>query len=205
MFGPGDLGFFERVAPLYDLVMPPASGTALADGLAHAERPIERLLDVGGGSGRAAAAITGPEVTVVDASPRMLGRARRVRGLDAMAGDASRLPVRDDAVDAVMIVDALHHFPDADATLAEVARVLAPGGVLVVREFDPTHPLGRAIELGEELVGMQSTFFSPDRLADDLAPHGFRPSVIERGFGYTVVGVRLDGSMSVGSMSVGSK
>ncbi len=190
MFGPGDLGFFERVAPLYDLVMPPASGEALADGLALAERPIDRLLDVGGGSGRAAAALTGPEITVVDASLGMLGRARRVRGLDALAGDATRLPVRDGSVDAVIIVDALHHLPDADAAFAEVARVLAPGGALVVSEFDPDHPLGRAIELGERAIGMQSTFFTPDELAERVAAHGLRPSVLNRGFGYTVVGVR---------------
>lgn len=191
MFGPGDVGFFDRIAPLYDLVMPPANGAALADGLERAERPIGRLLDVGGGSGRAAAAVTGPDVTVVDASRRMLRRARRGRGVDAMAGDARRLPVRDGAVDAAMIVDALHHFPDRDAAIADVARVLAPGGVLVVREFDPAHPLGRVLEAGEAVIGMESTFVEPDALAEELATHGFRSSVIDRGFGYTVAGVRL--------------
>lgn len=191
MFGPGDVGFFDRIAPLYDLVMPPASGEALADGLARAERPIDRLLDVGGGSGRAAAAVAGPEVTVVDASPGMLARARRRRSLSAVAGDAGRLPVRDDAVDAAMIVDALHHLPDRRAALSEAARVLAPGGVLVVREFDPAHPLGRVLKTGERLIRMDSTFVAPDALADELATHGFRASVIDRGFGYTVVGVRI--------------
>lgn len=191
MFGPGDVGFFDRIAPLYDLVMPPASGEALAAGLERAERPIDRLLDVGGGSGRAAAAISGPDVTVVDASHSMLRRARHARGLETMAGDAGRLPVRDDAVDAAMIVDALHHLPDHDAALVELARVLAPGGVLVVREFDPTHPLGRTLELGEHVIGMDSTFLAPDTLAETLATHGFRASVIDRGFGYTVVGIRL--------------
>ncbi len=191
MFGPGDVAFFDRVAPLYDLVMPPAGGAPLAAGFERAERSVDRLLDVGGGSGRAAAAITGPEVTVIDASRRMLRRARRGRGLDAIAGDAGRLPIRDGAVDAALIVDALHHFPDRETTLSEIARVLAPGGVLVVREFDPTHPLGRVLEASEHLIGMESTFVGPDSLAEELAPHGFRASVIDRGFGYTVVGVRL--------------
>ncbi len=191
MFGPGDVGFFDRIAPLYDLAMPPASGSLLAAGFAHAERPIDRLLDVGGGSGRAAAAIVGPEVTVVDASPGMLARARTRRGLSAIAADAGRLPIRDGVVDAAMIVDALHHLPDRDAALSEVSRVLAPGGVLVVREFDPGHPLGRVLEAGEHLIGMDSAFMSPDALADELGAHGFRASVIDRGFGYTVVGVRL--------------
>ncbi|MFC6754893.1 methyltransferase type 11, partial [Halorubrum tibetense] len=53
MHGVGDVRFFDRVAPLYDRVMPAADGSVLAAGLDRAERPIDRLLDVGGGSGRA--------------------------------------------------------------------------------------------------------------------------------------------------------
>ena len=190
MHGLGDVRFFDRIAPLYDLVMPPASGEALAAGFDRAERPIDRLLDIGGGSGRAAAAVAGPETTVVDASPGMLTRARTRRGLSTVAGDAGRLPIRDDAVDAAMVVDALHHLPDRMATLEEAARVLAPGGVLVVREFDPTHPLGRALEAAEHAIGMRSVFVAPDDLADELFTAGFTPTVVDRGFGYTVAGVR---------------
>jgi len=51
MYGLGDVRFFDRIAPLYDRVMPPADGETLAAGLDHATRPIDRLLDIGGGSG----------------------------------------------------------------------------------------------------------------------------------------------------------
>jgi len=88
MYGLGDVRFFDRIAPLYDRVMPPADGETLAAGLDHATRPIDRLLDIGGGSGRAAAALTGPDITVVDASLGMLARAREHRGLSGVAGDA---------------------------------------------------------------------------------------------------------------------
>ena len=192
MYGVGDVRFFDRIAPLYDLVMPSASGPALAAGFDLAERPIDRLLDVGGGSGRAAAALTGPEITVVDVSMGMLARARAGRGLSAVAGDAGRLPFRDDAADAVVIVDAFHHLPDQGAALAEVARVLAPSGVLVIREFDPTHPLGRALVAGEHAIGMGSQFRTPDALATDLDAIGFDASIVDRGFGYTVAGVRRE-------------
>ncbi len=192
MYGVGDVRFFDRIAPLYDFVMPSASGRALAAGFERAERPIDRLLDVGGGSGRAAAALTGPEISVVDVSIGMLSRARTERGLSAVAGDAGRLPFRDDAVDAVVIVDAFHHLPDQGAALAEAARVLAPGGVLVIREFDPTHPLGRALAAGERAIGMGSQFRAPDALATDLDALGFDPAVVDRGFGYTISGVRRD-------------
>ncbi|GAA0527940.1 demethylmenaquinone methyltransferase / 2-methoxy-6-polyprenyl-1,4-benzoquinol methylase [Halorubrum aquaticum] len=192
MYGLGDVRFFDRIAPLYDLVMPSANGAALSAGFDRAERPIDRLLDVGGGSGRASAALTGPEITVVDVSSGMLRRARTARGLSAVVGDAGRLPFRDDGVDAAMVVDAFHHLPDREAALREAARVIAPGGVLVVREFDPTHPLGRLLVAGEHAIGMGSRFSTPDALADDMEAAGFDPAVVDRGFGYTVAGVRLD-------------
>ena len=189
MYGLGDVQFFDRIAPLYDRVMPPADGEALAAGLDHATRSIDRLLDVGGGSGRAAAALTGPEITVVDASIGMLARAREDRGLAGIAGDAGRLPLRDESVDAATIVDAFHHLPDQAAAIEEAARVLAPGGALVIREFDPAHPLGRVLVAGEHAIGMQSRFRTPGDLAAALADAGFDPRIVDRGFGYTVVGV----------------
>ncbi|WP_200530682.1 class I SAM-dependent methyltransferase [Halorubrum sp. LN27] len=190
MHGLGDVRFFDRIAPLYDRVMPPADGEALAAGLAHATRPIDRLLDVGGGSGRAAAALAGPEITVVDASVGMLTRAREHRDRAAVAGDAGRLPFRDGSVDAATVVDAFHHLPDQRAAIEEAARVIAPGGALVVREFDPAHPLGRALVASEHAVGMASRFRTPGDLADALADAGFDPRIVDRGFAYTVVGVR---------------
>ncbi|MFW5916863.1 MAG: class I SAM-dependent methyltransferase [Halorubrum sp.] len=190
MHGLGDVRLFDRMAPLYDLAMPPASGEALAAGLDHATRPIERLLDVGGGTGRAAAALTGPEIAVVDASLGMLRRARGTRGLSAVAGDAGRLPFRDASVDAVTVVDAFHHLPDQGAAVREAARVIAPGGAIVIREFDPAHPLGRALVAAEHAIGMASRFREPRDLAGALADAGFDPRIVDRGFGYTVVGVR---------------
>ena len=192
MHGLGDVRFFDLTAPLYDRVMPPANGEALAAGLDHATRPIARLLDVGGGSGRAAAALTGPEITVVDASLGMLSRARDGRGLSGVAGDAGRLPVRDASVDAVTIVDALHHLPDQEAAIREAARALAPGGALVVREFDPEHPLGRALVAAEHAIGMASRFRTPAALAAAFDDAGLDPRIVDRGFGYTVAGVKRE-------------
>lgn len=191
MFGPGDVAFFDRIARLYDLAMPSASRDALLDGLSRAERPVRHVLDVGGGSGRAAVALDGPgrEVTVADVSRGMLRRARG-RGLSCVRGDARRLPVADGAVDAVTIVDAFHHMPDQQTVLTEAARVLAPGGVLVVREFDPGTRLGRLVELSEAAVGMGSLFTGPDDLARAVEKAGLGAQVLDRGFGYTVVGVK---------------
>ncbi len=185
----GDVRPFDRLARLYDLGMPSADPAVLERGLRHATRDVERLLDVGGGTGRAARALDGPAATVVDPAPGMLRQARR-HGLAALQGDAARLPVRDRSVDAVLLVDALHHVGDQAGAVREARRVLRPGGVLVVREFDPETLLGRALVATEHLVGFASTFHGPDDLAADLAGAGLEPTVLDRGFGYTVVGRR---------------
>lgn len=194
MFGPGDVRFFDTIAGLYDRAMPPAGTADLQAGLAFAHRPLERVLDVGGGTGRAARALRprGIEPTVVDLSAGMLARARAV-GHPAIRADARALPVRDGAADAVVVTDALHHFPSPERALAECVRVLGPGGVLVVREFDPTTHRGRALASLEHVSGMNSRFFAPDDLADALADEGLRSYVVQPGFGYTVVGVKPSG------------
>lgn len=193
MFGTGDVRFFDLIARAYDVVMPTANAGALTAGLAHAERPIDRLLDLAGGTGRASASIRGPERVVVDASRGMVRQTRR-REFPGIRGDARRLPFQDDAFDAALLVDALHHVPDRAAVLREAKRVIAPGGVLVIRDFDPTHPLGRLLAVGEHAIGMDSLFYAPGELVGELSTAGFEPQTLDSGFGYTVVGVVPDGS-----------
>jgi SAM-dependent methyltransferase len=72
----------------------------------------------------------GCEVVMVDISPRMVELARQ-RGVEAEVGDAQNLPYPDAAFDCVIAAWMLFHLPDIDAGLAELARVLKPGGRLV--------------------------------------------------------------------------
>ncbi|WP_251328354.1 class I SAM-dependent methyltransferase [Haloplanus pelagicus] len=196
MHGPGDVRFFDRVARLYDRLAPTTDPEPLRAGLSRANRPVDRVLDLAGGTGRAARAVRvggreerPPESIVVDASEAMLRRAAD-RGTSAVRGDAGRLPVRDESVDAVVVLDALHHLPDPPDALAEVARVLRPGGVLVVREFDPGTLRGRALVAAERVVGFDSTFRTPDATARAVAAAGLETTVLDRGFAFTVVGTK---------------
>lgn len=185
---PGDRWFFDRVAPVYDLVMPPADPGPLQAGLELADVPVERVLDVGGGTGRAARVLDVPDRVVVDASRGML---RRVPpGLGRVLASATDLPVADGGADAVVIVDAFHHLPNHDRVLSEVYRVLRPGGVLVVRDFDRATVRGRLLQAAEYALGMESTFLTPAELEARLDAAGFEAERLGGGFTYTVAGRR---------------
>lgn len=181
-----DVWLFDRFARLYELGMPSADPEALESGFLHAERPIDRIVEVGGGTGRVAREV---DATVIDAARGMLLEGRR-HGVTGIQGDAGTLPLGDRSVDAVLVVDALHHFPARRAALREASRVLTPGGVLVVRDFDPTTLRGRGLVLAERLVGFDSRFWTPADLAAAMRNAGLKPETIERGFTYTVVGLK---------------
>jgi SAM-dependent methyltransferase len=96
-----------------------------------------KALDAACGTGRYAAHLVaqGHHVVGVDNSPEMLDRARaRVPRAEFCLGDLHRLPLADDAVDLVTCGLALTHVPDLAPAIAEVARVLRPGGQLVIAD-----------------------------------------------------------------------
>lgn len=100
---------------------------------AVAEVAPRRVLEVGGGPGELAARITaelGCEIVMVDSSERMVELAR-ARGVDALVGDVQELPFEDESFDCAVAAWMLFHVPDLDRGLAELARVLGPGGRLV--------------------------------------------------------------------------
>lgn len=181
-----DIASFDRFARVYDVVMWSADPATLVEGLELVDGSLDWVLDLGGGTGRAASAIES-DVVVLDAARGMVETARD-NGHDAVLGRVESLPIQSNVVDAVLIVDALHHFPSATSTLEAVYSVLRPGGVVVVREFDPETVRGRFLEFGEHLLGFDSRFYPSSTLADLVADSGFEPTILDEGFGYTVCG-----------------
>jgi SAM-dependent methyltransferase len=120
----------ERIAAWQGLTGPNPRELALE---AVAESRPGQVLEVGCGQGWASEWIKeelGAEVVAVDQSERMVELTRR-RGVDAHVGDVQELPFEDGSFDAALAAWVLYHVPDLDRGLAELARVLRPGGRLV--------------------------------------------------------------------------
>ncbi len=151
---------FDLIAPLYDRLIGPPDLERLREVLAVP--PGGRVLDAGGGTGRVATHLRdlAGEVVVLDRSAPMLRQAR-ARGLDALAGDVTRLPFADATFDRVVVVDALHHFTRPAEAIRELLRVLRPEGRLVIEEPDIRLGVVKFVALAERLLLMDSTFFAP--------------------------------------------
>jgi len=147
---------FDRQAPTYDTTGYGRHARRLhAEVVAAAEIfPFTAVLDVGCGTGATLEAIVcaHPQAHAwgIDLSAHMIALAReRLAGVGERAGgpvdlrvaDAEHLPLADDAVDLVVCVDSLHHYPDAPAALREMRRVTRPGGGLVIGEWRLAAPL----------------------------------------------------------------
>jgi ubiquinone/menaquinone biosynthesis C-methylase UbiE len=146
-----------------------------------APQPGERVLEIGPGTGYYTPELAeriGPDgaLEILDVQQEMLDHTiRRVRerglwNVNPTRADARRLPFADHSFDAVVLITVLGEIPDQDAALREVARVLRPGGRLVVGELlgDPHYvPLGalrsRAEAAGlnfERRVGPRAGYFA---------------------------------------------
>ncbi len=156
--------YFDVLAPIYDWFMPGADPDLWIELLRlPADGP---LIDVGGGTGRISAELRSlvRPVVVSDISTGMLRGALRKGDLCAVAADAARMPFRDGAFTRAVMADALHHFPDQQQAVREAWRILAPGGRLVIEEFDRRRLPVKAMALGEKALLMGSRFLTPSQI-----------------------------------------
>ncbi|MEV6331885.1 class I SAM-dependent methyltransferase [Streptomyces sp. NPDC051909] len=138
------------------------------------------LLDIACGTGLVTERVARPGLTVygADAAHAMLrAAATRLPGR-AVRADARRLPLPDGAVDAVSAVWLLHLVPFAEEIVAEAARVLRPGGVLLTTvDKDACH------DVGSDIDALLRPHRAPDagsdraaRITAYAAAHGLEPA-----------------------------
>jgi ubiquinone/menaquinone biosynthesis C-methylase UbiE len=140
-----------------------------------------RVLEVGCGSGAyttfvARAVGSTGEVAALDIQPEMLAQLERkllrpengdIRNITPHEASAYELPFEGASFDLVYMVTVLPEIPDQARALAEIWRVLRPGGILAVTEFfpDPDYPLSRTTvcrgqEAGFELAGVYGNLWN---------------------------------------------
>jgi SAM-dependent methyltransferase len=95
------------------------------------------VLDLACGSGRYARLLAQAGAATVHALDQSWQMLRQVQGAAAVRGNMTRLPFASGSFDAVVCGLAVGHAPDLEAWMREVARVLAPRGVLVYSDFHP--------------------------------------------------------------------
>ncbi|HEV7134405.1 MAG TPA: bifunctional demethylmenaquinone methyltransferase/2-methoxy-6-polyprenyl-1,4-benzoquinol methylase UbiE [Gaiellaceae bacterium] len=191
---------FDRIAPVYD-----AMNRVMTAGLdrrwrriavEQAVRPGDRVLDACCGTGDLAIAARrhgAGEVVGLDFSGAMLERARRKEpAIEWLQGDVLALPFEAASFDAATVGFGIRNVDDLDAGLAELRRVLRPGGRLAILEittprgalapfyrvwFDRVVPLlGRVLPGGDAYTYLPASvrrFPPPEELARLLAEHGF--------------------------------
>ena len=176
---------FDRVAPRYDLMNDLMSfglhrlWKAFAVSVARL-RPGERVLDVASGSGDLAQAFArrvGPagEVWATDINRSMLERGRD-RLLDtgcltpAVQCDAERLPFRAASFDCVAVGFGLRNMTNKEAALADMTRVLRPGGRLLVLEFSK---VWKPLEKPYDLYSFKVLPWLGEKIAGDAAAYRY--------------------------------
>ncbi len=173
---------FDRVAGRYDLMNDLMSfglhrlWKAFTVSLARV-RPGERVLDVASGSGDLARALAarGAEVCMSDINGPMLARGRdrmtdAGRLAPAVRCDAEQLPFRAASFDCVTVGFGLRNMTHKDAALAEMARVLKPGGRLLVLEFSQ---VWKALQKPYDLYSFRVLPWLGEQVAGDAAAYRY--------------------------------
>ena len=190
-----------RVRFVYDVEYPRhfppgrATGTrrrlfaSIAARLTALRRP-GRLLDVGGGSGdlAAAAAGLGWRTMAADLSHEACVVARAGTGRPVLQGDGASLPIREEAVDALTLLNVVDHTTDPLAVVREACRALTPGGVLVLRVTNARFHATAARVLTSAPWFWRAIPFSPVLHLWSFTPRGLR--VLAERAGLEVVAVR---------------
>ena len=128
--------------------------------------PKSVLLDAGGGTGRVSVALRSrvDQVVIADLSLGMLRQAKNKR-LTTVYTPVEHLPFPSGVFDRIIMVDAFHHVLDQSQTAAELWRVLAPAGRILIVEPDIHQIVIKFLAIGEKAALMRSHFLSSENIS----------------------------------------
>jgi ubiquinone/menaquinone biosynthesis C-methylase UbiE len=152
---------FNVIAPVYERFIKPVDPDRIQSLVGV---PVSgRLVDIGGGTGRISFMLRDcfTEIFVVDSSMGMLIQALKKGDLHPVCSNSENLPFENESFERVIMVDALHHVGDFRITIAELWRILKPGGRIVIGEPNIQTIAVKLIAIMEKLVLMRSHFISP--------------------------------------------
>lgn len=135
--------FWQRFAKFYSPFMEKGNGKLYDEICAEISaklHPDMTVLELACGSGQITFRLAGKvkRWDATDFSPNMIAEARKQfvpANLHLSVQDATNLPYEDESFDAVVIANALHIMPEPDKAMAEICRVLKPGGMLFAPTF----------------------------------------------------------------------
>ncbi len=175
--------FFEKVGPEWDALRTIFDDEVLrARAIAQLVAPGLRVADIGTGTGTLAAELCklGLHVIAVDHSRRMLAAAeanlsaQKLRGVELRLGEARDLPLENGEVDCALAHMVLRYLPSPAEAIREMARVVAPGGSVVVVDFVQNEHEWMREELGVVWLG-----FGGNEIEDWFREAGLRAPALQ--------------------------
>ena len=189
---------WAHFAPLEAITTPSAARLVKRAGIL----PGQRVLDVACGTGvvSVTAARLGAHVTGLDLTPELLQRARENSGIAAIEidwheGDVEKLPFADVSFDAVLSQFGHIFAPRPEVAIAEMLRVLKPGGTIAFSTWPPELFIGRMFALVSAYMPPPPPGVSPPPLWGD-------PNIVRQRLGAAVKGIVFDrATMLVSALS----
>ena len=136
IYDSGHAGIYEMCKDDYPLILEELK-----------KEPFSNLLDVGCGTGPMIELLTGvwPDrrYTGLDLTPKMIetAAAKHLPNAEFVVGDSENLPFPAASFDVLICANSFHHYPHPEAFFAGAARVLTPGGRLILRDYTASAPM----------------------------------------------------------------